>query len=111
MADPVVRMAALTVNEGHVLSRGGFRACDVDVVTLPAGPVQVYDVELTALRGLPPTPDGRARILLRAHGVPITLGAVDVPPDGLSATGVAERLAEVLGDVEIDSTDLERLAR
>jgi len=104
-------MAALTVNGGHVLSRGGFRARDVNVVTLPGGPVQVYDVELTGLRGLPPTEGGRARVLVRAHGVPITLGVVDVPPEGLSPTGVAERLAEVLGDVEIDSTDLERLAR
>jgi hypothetical protein len=81
------------------------------VVTLPSGPVQVYDVELTAMRGLPPTSCGRARILVRAHGIPITLGSVEVPSDGLSPTGVAERLAEVLGDVEIDSTDLERLAR
>ena len=104
-------MAALTVNAGHVLSRGGFRARDVDVVTLPGGPVQAYDVELTALRGLPPTEGGRARVLVRAHGVPITLGVVDVPPEGLEPTGVAERLAEVLGDVELDSTDLERLAR
>ena len=67
-------MAVQTVNEGHVLSPGGFRARDVDVVTLPGGPVQVYDVELTALRGLPPTDGGRARVLVRAHGVPITLG-------------------------------------
>ena len=36
---------------------------------------------------------------------------LDVPPEGLIPTGVAERLAEVLGDVELDSTDLERLAR
>jgi glycosyltransferase involved in cell wall biosynthesis len=104
-------MAALAVNEGHVLSRGGSRARDVAVVTLPAGPVQAYDVELTALRGLPPTGGERARILVRAHGVPITLGAVEVPPEGLEPAGVAERLAAVLGDVEFDSTDLERLAR
>jgi glycosyltransferase involved in cell wall biosynthesis len=81
------------------------------VVTLPGGPVQAYDVELTALRGLPPADGGRTRILVRAHGVPVTLGALDVPPDGLDPTGMAERLAEVLGDVEFDSTDLERLAR
>jgi glycosyltransferase involved in cell wall biosynthesis len=81
------------------------------VVTLPGGPVQAYDVELTALRGLPPTCGGHARVLVRAHGVPVTLGALDVPPDGLDPTGMAERLAKVLGDVELDSTDLERLAR
>ena len=104
-------MAALTVNEGHVLSRGGSRARDVAVVTLPVGPVQAYDVELTALRGLPPTGSARALILVRAHGVPITLGTVDVPPGGLEPAGMAERLAEVLGDVEFDSTDLDRLAR
>ena len=78
------------------------------MVTLPSGPVQVYDVELTAMRGLPPTSCGRARILVRAHGIPITLGSVDVPSDGLSPTGVAERLAEVLGDVEIDRRSEER---
>jgi glycosyltransferase involved in cell wall biosynthesis len=81
------------------------------VVTLPNGPVQAYDVELTALRGLPPTGGGRARVLVRAHGVPVTLGALDVPPEGLDPAGMAERLAEVLDDVELDSTDLERLAR
>ena len=81
------------------------------MVTLPGGPVQAYDVELTALRGLPPSNCGRTRVLVRAHGVPITLGALDVPPDGLEPTGMAERLAEVLGDVELDSTDLDRLAR
>ena len=73
--------------------------------------MQAYDVELTALRGLPPSNCGRTRVLVRAHGVPITLGALDVPPDGLEPTGMAERLAEVLGDVELDSTDLDRLAR
>src|SRR5947208_10733824 len=94
---PSVGMAALPVNKGHVLSRGGFRARDVDVVTLPGGPVQAYDVELTALRGLPPMDGGRTRVLVRAHGVPLTLGVVEVPPDGLEPLAVAARLAEVLG--------------
>ena len=90
-------MAALTVNEGHVLSRGGFRARDVNVVTLPGGPVQAYDVELTALRALPPTAEGRARVLVRVHGVPITLVRLDVPPEGLAPAQLAARLEEVLG--------------
>ncbi len=82
------------------------------MVTLPDGPVQAYDVELTALRGLPPTEGGRTRVLVRAHGVPLALGAIAVPPDGLEPPGVAERLAEVLGpDVGPDPADLARLAR
>ncbi len=105
-------MAVQTVNEGHVLSPEGFRARDVAVVTLPGGPVQVYDVELTALRALPPMDSGRTRVLVRVHGVPLTLGTLDVPPDGLDPIEVAARLADVLGpDVMPDPADFTRLAR
>lgn len=82
------------------------------MVTLPGGPVQAYDVELTAVQALPPMKSGRVRVLVRAHGVPLTLGALDVPPDGLGPVGVAARLAEMLGpDVVPERADLARLAR
>src|SRR5689334_8530661 len=99
-------MAVQTVNEGHVLSPEGIHARDGAVVTLPGGPVQVYDVELTALPALPPVAGGKVRLLVRVHGVPLTLAALDVPPDGLDPIERAAQLADVVGpDVVPDPAD------
>ena len=81
-------------------------------VTFPEGPLRVFDVELGALRGLPPVEGGRARLLVRSQGAPVTVCVVDVPPDGLGPNRLAERLAGVLGpDAEPDPADLARQAR
>jgi glycosyltransferase involved in cell wall biosynthesis len=67
------------------------------VVTLPGGPVQAFDVDLDAVPDMPPVAGGRARVLVRRHGDPVTLCVVDVPPEGLAATQLAEQLAAVVG--------------
>jgi len=66
-------------------------------MTLPEGPVQAFDVELTGLRGLPPVDGGRARVLVRRNGVPLTLCVVDVPPEGLEPAALAQRLTDLIG--------------
>ncbi len=81
-------------------------------MTLPGGPVKAYEVELSGLRGLPSTEGGRARLLVRSHGVPVTLCAVDVPPSGLDQAELEARLAAVLGGgAEPDPADLARQER
>src|SRR3954451_7123208 len=67
------------------------------VVTLPEGPVQAFDVELDGLRGLPPVDGGRARLLVRRDGTPLTLCVVDVPPEGLEPAALAQRLTDLIG--------------
>jgi Glycosyl transferase family 2 len=69
------------------------------VVTLPDGPVQVFDVELSGLQRLPPVDGGPARLLVRRHGAPVTLCVVDVPPEGLEPAAFAERLTHLIGPV------------
>ena len=67
------------------------------VVTLPEGPVQAFDVELGGLQGLPPVDGGRARLLVRRNGTPLTLCVVDVPPEGLEPAALAQRLTDLIG--------------
>jgi glycosyltransferase involved in cell wall biosynthesis len=69
------------------------------VVTLPGGPVQAFDVELSNLRGLPPVKGGLARLLVRRDGAPVSFCVVDVPPEGLGPAEVADRLADLIGPV------------
>ncbi len=87
------------------------------MVTLPDGPVQAFDVELSGLQGLPPVEGGRARLLVRRDGAPVTLCVVDVPPEGLESAALAERLAHLIGpvtdpgDVDAGNVDVARRAR
>jgi glycosyltransferase involved in cell wall biosynthesis len=82
------------------------------VVTLPDGPVQVFDVELSGLQGLPPVEGGRARLLVRRHGTVVTLCVVDVPPEGLEPAALAERLTDLIGPVADEGdVDVARRAR
>jgi glycosyltransferase involved in cell wall biosynthesis len=67
------------------------------VVTLPGGPVQVFDVELNAVQGLPPVEGGRARVLVRRHGAPVTLCVVEVPPEGLQPAQLVAQLTDLVG--------------
>ena len=67
------------------------------MVTLPDGPVQAFDVELSDPQGLPPVDGGRARVLVRRHGAPVAFCLVDVPAEGLEPAAVAERLADLVG--------------
>ena len=59
--------------------------------------MRAYDVELSAPPALPPTAKGRARVLVRVQGVPITLCVVDVPTEGLSPAQLAARLEAIVG--------------
>ncbi|MDT7551566.1 MAG: hypothetical protein QOI16_102, partial [Pseudonocardiales bacterium] len=82
------------------------------VVTLPDGPVQAFDVELSGLQGLPPVDGGRARLLVRRHGAPVAFCVVDVPPEGLEPTAVAERLTDLIDPVaDAGDADVARRAR
>jgi glycosyltransferase involved in cell wall biosynthesis len=82
------------------------------VVTLPDGPVQAFDVELSDLQGLPPVDGGRARLLVRRHGAPVAFCVVDVPPEGLEPTAVAERLTDLIDPVaDAGDADVARRAR
>jgi hypothetical protein len=82
------------------------------VVTLPQGPVQAYDVELSAPPRLPPVAGARARVLVRLQGAPVTHCVLDVPPDGLAPADVAARLEAIMGAAaEPDPVDAERAAR
>jgi glycosyltransferase involved in cell wall biosynthesis len=82
------------------------------VVTLPGGPVQAYDVELSAPPALPPTAEGSARVLVRVEGVPITQCVIDIPTEGLAPAQLAARLEAIVGPAaEPDPSDVARSAR
>jgi glycosyltransferase involved in cell wall biosynthesis len=80
------------------------------VVTLPAGPVQAFDVDLDALPDLPPVEGGRARVLVRRRGVPITLCVVEVPPEGLAPAQLAAQLTAIVGPADPRPEDAARAA-
>ncbi|MBA3907197.1 MAG: glycosyltransferase [Pseudonocardiales bacterium] len=81
-------------------------------MTLPVGPVQAFDVDLRGLPGLPPVEGGRARVLVRSHGAPVTVCVVDVPPEGLEAAQLAQRLADLFAPAAgTENVDLARRAR
>lgn len=81
-------------------------------MTLPVGPVQAFDVDLRGLPGLPPVEGGRARVLVRSHGAPVTVCVVDVPPEGLEAAQLAQRLADLFTPAAgTETVDLARQAR
>ena len=71
------------------------------MVTLPGGPVKAFDVDLDALPAVPPVEGGRARVLVRRHGAPVTVCVVDVPSDGLTPAQFAEQLKAVPGLADV----------
>jgi hypothetical protein len=69
------------VTTGSARSSAGRSERGDGVVTLPDGPVQVFDVELSGLQRLPPVDGGPARLLVRRHGAPVTLCVATCAPD------------------------------